>query len=293
LDTAVVLTYPGHFYMTMICVRSIRHWYPDLHKIYIIYDDLAGSWPDYEQDLQREYDQWFVKPHAIIPYSELAGIDRCDVGWWRQQLIKTHIDQLVPGETWFVVDGDVIFDESIDVINRTPVFERWNCNNPIDIMVDRYVDRVLGYHMPRVKLDGKFYVTSGIPFRVLDRKQLKSLRNHAEHQLGSAFLSWHINMMATGEIVGFVPEGDRMVMHEWELIEAWNHRHRPGQYLIEPGGNGYHTFTHTSGLMAGRRFRHSSMRDAVVGRQWIEYQSITITDELWHKALHFHKEKNT
>ena len=99
--------------------------------------------------------------------------------------------------------------------------------------------------------------------------------------------------MAAGEIVGFSPEGDRMVMHEWELIEAWNHRHRSRLYTIEPGGNGYHIYTHTSGLISGRRFRHSSMRDAEVGRQWIQNQGITVTDGLWYKAEHFHREKNT
>ena len=278
--------------MTEICVRSIRRWYPDLHRIYIIYDDLAGSWPDYEQDLRCEYDQWFIKPYAMIPYSNLSGINRCDVGWWRQQLIKTHIDQLVPGDTWFVVDGDVIFDESVDLSNRTPVFVGGYSNHPIDIMCGRYIDRVLGHKNSRVMYDGKFCVTSSIPFRVLDREQLQNLRSHAEQQVGSEFLSWHINTMSSGEIVGFVPEGDRMVMHEWELIEAWNHLHRPGQYVIEPGGNGYHTYTHTSALNCGRRFRHSSLRDAEIGRQWIENQSIAVTDKLWFKAEHFHKEKN-
>jgi hypothetical protein len=279
--------------MTEICVRSIRRWYPELHKIHIVYDDLAGSWSDYEQDLRHEYDQWFVKPYAMIPYSELPGVDRCDVGWWRQQLIKTHIDLLIPGNTWFVVDGDVIFDESVDVINRTPVAVRGDSYDPMNNMVDRYVDRVLGHKNSRVTYDGKYCITSVIPFRVLDREQLQSLRHYSEQHLGSKFLSWHIDMMATGEIVGFVPEGDRMVMHEWELIEAWNHLHRPGQYIIEPGGNGYHTYTHTSALMNGRRFRHSSMRDAVVGRSWIENQGIVVTDVLWHKAQHFHREKNT
>lgn len=274
-------------------MRSIRHWYPKLSQIYIIYDDLAGSWPDYQQDLRREYDQWFVKPCALIPYSYLPGINRCDVGWWRQQLIKTHIDLLVPGDIWFVVDGDVIFDESVDMVDRTPVAVRGDPIDPMSQMIDRYVDRVLGKENSRVTYDGKYCITSVIPFRVLDREQLQSLRSYSERQLGTDFLSWHIDMMAAGQIVGFVPEGDRMIMHEWELIEAWNHLHRPGRYILESGGNGYHTYTHTSALTSGRRFRHSSMRDAEVGRSWIENQGIIVDDRLWHKAEHFHREKNT
>jgi hypothetical protein len=228
----------------------------------------------------------------MIPYSKLAGIDRCDVGWWRQQLIKTNIDRLIDGDTWFVVDGDVIFDETVNINNVTPIAVRGDAHDPMSQMIDRYVDRVLGQENSRVTHEGQYCITSVIPFRILDREQLQSMRNHVEQQISTDFLSWHIDMMAAGEIVGFVPEGDRMVMHEWELIEAWNHLHRPGQYIIEPGGNGYHTYTHTSDLMSGRRFRHSSMRDAEVGRSWIENQSIAVTDKLWLKAQHFHKEKN-
>jgi hypothetical protein len=34
------------------------------------------------------------------------------------------------------------------------------------------------------------------------------------------------------------------------------------------------------------------MRDAEVGRSWIENQSIAVTDKLWLKAQYFHREKN-
>ena len=270
--------------MTVLCIRSIRKNYPDITNICVLYDDLCTSWPDYAKDCERLY----VEASNIIPYSRLAGINRCQVGWWRAQLIKLHVDLMLPGNEWFVIDGDVIFDDKINVEYRTPYSTHANSNDSIlDSMVNRYVDRMLGRVNSRFRIEPwPMVVTSCIPFRWLSRSQLASLRQYVERVNNQkSFLDWHCDMFLSQDIVGFVPEGDRMVMHEWELIEAWNQLDQPGRYQPMEASAGYHTLTHTSNLKSPK-FRHSSLRDRDIGRIWFEHQSVPIDNALWARISH-------
>jgi len=282
LKTAAVLTYPGHFLMTLLCLRSIRRHYPGISKITVLYDDLAPAWPHYAQDCQRLYGA------DLVPYSSLPGIKQCDVGWWRAQLIKLHVDLLLPGDRWFVVDGDVIFDEPCDVVDVTP-YSPWvdQRDNILDAMVTRYVEHMLGQSPCRVTVpEHSLVITSVIPFRWLDREQLTSLRSHVCCVTGqTSMLDYHCELFRSQGIVGYVPEGDRMVMHEWELIEAWNHLHRPGRYRLEMTGSGYQMDQDTSQFI-GPRFRHNSLRDRDLGRPWFQRQDIQVTDDVWAKIMH-------
>ena len=278
-----MLTYPGHLLMTALCLRSIRKHYPDIGKIYVLYDDLAPTRLDYATTCADLY-----SPAELVPYSRLTGIQACDVGWWRAQLIKLHVDLLLPGDRWFVVDGDVIFDEPCDVVNVTP-YSPWvderDCM--IDQMVDRYINHMLGVSAGRVTVaDYPLIITSIIPFRWLDREQLTSLRSHVCAVTGqTSMLDYHCDLFRSQGIVGYMPEGDRMVMHEWDLIEAWNHLHRPGRYRLVMTGSGYQIDQVTNDFQSPR-FRHNSMRDREIGRGWFEAQDIAITDDLWAKISH-------
>lgn len=287
MKTAAVLTYPGHMLMTVLCLRSIQQHYTDIEKIYVLYDDIADAWLDYPRDILNLYIPCH-KHVELMPYSYLPNIDRCWVGWWRAQLIKLHVDLVLPGDEWFVVDGDVIFDETCDVRNITP-YSPWidQRDNVLDQMVGRYVDHMLGTVNARVSIpEYPLIITSIIPFRWLDREQLSSLRAHVcKTTAQTDMLHYHCDLFVSQDIVGYVPEGDRMVMHEWELIEAWNHLHRPDQYQLVMTGSGYQVTMDTTGFQHPR-FRHNSMLDRDLGREWFERQGITTTDELWNKIAH-------
>ena len=270
--------------MTALCLRSLYYFYQDITRFYVLVDDLAPSWPNYLDQCAWLYHD-YVPQCEIIPYSNLSGLDQCPVGWWRAQLVKLHADHLLPGDRWFVVDGDVIFDEHIDIEERTPYSVKINPDSQImDSMVDRYIDTMLNRSDSRIVVDPwPKVVTSAIPFRWLERDQLQSLRQYVQKvNQQSSFLHWHIEMFRQQEIVGFVPEGDRMVMHEWELIEAWNHLYQPGRYQMHLASGGYHTSTHTAALEPPR-FRHSSLRDRDLGQQWFSRQGIDVPSPLWER----------
>lgn len=268
--------------MTALCIRSIQRFYPYIGKIYVLYDDLAPAWPGYVDDCRQLYAGTNFKP-----YSHLPGIDQCDVGWWRAQLIKLHVDELLEGHEWFVVDGDVIFDEHVDLTDITP-YSPWvdQRDSILDQMVTNYVDHMLGMADRRVSVrDYRLVITSIIPFRWLDREQLTSLRAHVcQATQQRNMLNYHCALFRNQGIVGYVPEGDKMVMHEWELIEAWNHLHRPNRYRLLMTGSGYQIQMNTIGHPSPR-FRHNSLRDRELGRAWFENQDISLSDDLWAKIM--------
>jgi hypothetical protein len=277
--------------MTALCIKSIRHFYSNIQTIYVVYDDMAcASWPNYHDDATDYYNNIGFGPIVLKRFTEIhPEISRCNVGWWRQQLVKLSVDLLLPEDEWLVIDGDVIFDERIHIEKITPVHVRGDDVNPLTVMVSRYVDTFLGKEHSRVRARNLPTITSSIPFRWLDRAGLSSLRQHVHDILGEDFFVAHTRRFRECEIVGFVPEGDKLVMHEWELWEAYNHLTRSGQYQIVETGSGYHTMTHTSFCAPGYRFRHSSCQDAEITHQWLQQQSIPVPDHLWAKAVEYNQ----
>jgi hypothetical protein len=80
-----------------------------------------------------------------------------------------------------------------------------------------------------------------------------------------------------------------MVMHEWELIEAYHHMRFPGKFPIVHIGSGYHLDTHTSALETEYRYRLNPYTDSHMGRDWFERQYIFIPEQQWEKASRIEK----
>jgi hypothetical protein len=277
-----VLTYPGHFFITRLCIESIQQHYPEVTQIHVLYDDSAtGVWTSYADDCRAYYpgNLQFHSYGSVDP-----NIALCPVGWWRQQLVKLCIDKLLSGPEWFVVDGDVIFDEQVDIYRVTPVHNRELETSPLSIMVTRYVDYMLGHTSSRVKVNNQYTITSSIPFRWLDRAGLTHIRQLAEAQMHKDFVLGHNELFAKEEIVGYDESASKMVFHEWELFEGYNNIFRRSDYKIVETGSGYHTIADTSKCIPGHRFRHSSLLDAEVGSEWLTSQGLSISPEHWAKS---------
>lgn len=282
----VVLTYPGHFFITKLCIESIRRHYPETTQIHVLFDDSArGLWQNYGQNC-REYYQNGVQ---CYPYGSIdPTILQCPVGWWRQQLVKLCIDKLLTRcNEWFVVDGDVIFDERINIQKITPVHDREVTSSPTAIMVARYVDYMLGSNNSRVQINNRTVITSSIPFRWLDRAGLMHLRKIAEEQMQKDFILGHNEMFLQGNIVGHDETASKMVMHEWELFEAYNNVYRHDDYKVVETGSGYHTTADTSKCIPGHRFRHSSLVDTELGKKWLRQQGLIIPKQIWTKCVNW------
>ena len=159
---AVVLTFPGHFFQTQLCLRNIRKHYPEIaDRITVIADDVQCSpWHDYISDL--EADLACDPSIKVIAASTLDKIKDCVAGWWRQQLIKLTLDQIFADDQWFVVDGDVIFHGRCDVRDRVPISTRHDPTARWSQMCVNYVQGVLGIDQGTLCDGQRTVITSAI-----------------------------------------------------------------------------------------------------------------------------------
>lgn len=286
MNKAVIVTYPGHFFQTRMTIDSIKYFYPDISQIYVAYDDATiEHWPDYLKDCRSFYNSNSnYVPIEFVSFSQInPNIQKCKIGWYRQQLIKCCIDQGIPGDEWFVVDGDVIFDERVDVAGVTPVHHRPERDDPLSKLVLNYIRFALGIGQHPLLADGNYKVTSAIPFRILTRKMLQTLRNRVEQNIGGEFVARHVEMVHAQELIVYSEETDKMVMHEWELIEAVHLLEDPDAYCMVDIGSGYDTMKQISYAMPAR-FRHGFYKDAELPEMWMEAQFWNFPWEYWTKS---------
>lgn len=266
----VILTYPGHFFMTKLCLDSIRKLYGG--DIHVVLDDCeVTEWPTYVEDAKAYYGEdvtYHLYSKLMKPYS-----DWIRSGWWRQQFIKLYMDTYVEAEDIFIVDGDVIFDRKID-IKIQPIF-KIDTPDDIDRMCDNYVSFMLDTpgHLTHMK---SWVRTSQTPWRLVTATLLKNLRLHVESLHGEDFLELHDRLIASEDIAMENPT--KMSISEWELIEAYRTYVSRDAFPTSSWGGGWDI---KQGLVDS--FRHTSETDDLIGRDWLE-QHCEITDEKWNKS---------
>lgn len=221
--------------------------------------------------------------------SEVPAIDRCHVGAWRQQLVKLCLDRYLPGETWLVIDADVIFEQSLD-FDFIPVaaFSEQHAQTDSTSLGNRlYVKYMLGGPYEKIPIgNNNFAECSVVPFRQLTRSLLSQIRTHVEklHQID--FIQLHLDLIQQGKIVGYDPECRSMVMSEFALIEIY--RLYFSAHPMPTGNVGQH-HTYTLDLNGDYRYRHSSLRDWNLGLEWLQAQGLRITDDQWQMSKLFIK----
>lgn len=273
--------------MTALTVRSIQHVFGRTTSILIIIDDIeASQWPNYDQDVAKFIQQSCPSPSnlQIKKFSQLLGTKDYLSGWWRQQLVKLCSDFYLPDhiEQWLLVDGDVVFDQPVD-LDLVPVAFPVGNDDTIGVLFHNYVRKMLGTDRPYIELDGKIRATSPIPFRKVSRSLLSRLRNHIESRFNKNILDLHHELIQSGEIVAYEPTKTKMAMSEWKLIEVYRQQFSGNPLPVKHTGPGSHTLTHTSGL-SGLPIRHSSMKDYELGKEWFGHQHLVIDAELWNKS---------
>lgn len=290
-DCYAITTWPGYCFQTALCIRSILKHFPP-RPIHIIVDTkhdtgypIATPWPDFEQDLKQYIvDQHFDAEIIWHTVGEVAGINQCSVGWWRQQLVKLCLDQYLPGDSWLVIDADIIFDQPL-TFDHVPVkADRLLAleKDSITLGNRRYVQHLLGSNIDHITCDGFPACASAVPFRPLDRSLLIDLRDHVEQRHQQNFVQMHVDMFADQRIVAYDSECASMVMSEFELIEVYRHMTDPQPFRAVHWD---HTFCLE--CTGDYCFRHSSLSDWAIGREWLESQHLQISDELWQKSKQF------
>jgi len=282
----VILTFPGHFFQTVLCLRSVLEFYPDyIETVTVIADDVqCDPWTDYVKDLRQTLAA--VHPVQIVPVSTLPAIRDCVAGWWRQQLIKLTLDQIRPDPAWFVVDGDVIFRSRCEVVDRVPISSRYDATSRWSQMCANYVRDVLGVDRGVMRNHDHPVITSPVPFRYLDRDLLQALRHHVESRFHKDFVDLHLAWFQDQTIVADIDPPTRWVMSEWELLECFRQMVQ-GQCLpYNDLGSGHQTDADLARVCKENGvFLHSYQRDTMIGQNWFESQGIVIKDTLWQQAL--------
>jgi hypothetical protein len=233
----------------------------------IIIDDFdLKYWPTYVTDCQQYLKDQFPDLNLnFVLFSQLAHVDDArHGGWFRQQLIKLHLDQLVSDNHWLSVDADVVFKE-YPVINTIPVVARTSAD-AIDAGNRKYVKYMLSVERPYLGHSNEHLCASGVPFRYLTRDLLTQLRQRVEQIHNKNFLQLHIDSMKSGDIVAYDPDMQRMIMSEFQMIEVYRDQFCDHNFAIRAGSSA---------------FDHDSIKDWHRSSQWFEAQDVPVNERHW------------
>lgn len=245
----VVLTYPGHFLLTALTIRSYLEYHTPTEVI-VVADDLSPYvWDSYLKDCQYLY--W----SSVVPFSQIAETKQHNNGWIRQQIAKLHMDQIIKSDRWFFTDGDIVFLHAVD-----PTHIPYSVPDYTETTKQQndYVKSLLNVDVG-IMVNGQQVCVSNPPFRTVESNTLQELRNHVGKQ---------IHTTGPG-------------MSEWELIENFKQKVQAKELnlvkyaphrLNDPSAN-LKYFDH--------QFLTCYNTDSDLGREWFVDQGIQTTDRIW------------
>lgn len=286
---AVVLTFPGHFFQTQLCLRNLRKFFPEITNITFVLDDVdAMSWTSFAKDFYHTATQALDIPYQMVMVSSMPAIKQSVSGWWRQQLVKLTLDTFVADDCWFLVDGDVIFQTRCDIKQLVPICRklddsRWNK------MAKRYTQDLLSLDQGGLWDGNAQMLTSPVPFRYLDRQLLQSLRSTVEQKFKRDFVDLHLEWFQNQTIVADIDPPDRWVMSEWELIECYRRYVLNQTWPFVDIGSGYPIDVKFDASMSNFFF-HSYQRDAEIGHTWFASQGLAVDTATWEKSTAWYKQ---
>jgi hypothetical protein len=270
IDRVVVTVFPGYLFMSVLCLRSIHKYFADTPITIIIDDYGLDCWPNFVEQYQTYISSQFVELDITYrKYSELDGVDEANMGgWFRQQLIKLHVDQFVSEDRILLVDADVILEE-LPNLNAVPA-NSWPYT-PISAGFHHYIEFMLGI-APWLGTKEENLCASWVPIRFVTRDLIQSLRQHVEQQHNQNFLRLHIDLMKQQQIVAFDPNCETMIMSEFEMLEVFRKYLWTDPLPLQPGIG---------------KFYHTSDKDWNQTRTWFEKQQVQVSDELWDQVQRF------
>jgi len=288
---AAVLTFPGHFFQTLLSIKSLIEHYRDTSHVTVVLDDIdQGPWLTYASDCFDQISELTTLPVDIKRTSQLGLINQCVAGWWRQQLVKCCLDQIVSGQHWFVVDGDTIFETHCDVQDRVPITRRHDRNSRFSLMSQNYVRGLLGIEQGYLTDRNEWVCTNAVPFRWLDRSFLESLRSRIEQTFNKEFVRLHLDWFQDQTIVADHDPPDRMVMSEWELMECYRRYVLRDVRPFHDVGSGYpHDIDRSRIAQTHDVFRHAYRWDSEIGSAWFESRGLAVDPDTWQRSQQWYQ----
>jgi hypothetical protein len=271
IDRVVVTTFPGYFFSTVLCLQSVEKFVSGAVVDIIIDDFGLDQWPDYVSECKK-YIQSQCAGLKINFYlfSQIPDIDRARAGgWFRQQLIKLHLDQILDTDHWLLIDADVILKDYPDI---TTVPTLPHPPDPIGHGNRHYVQYMLNAAQPWLgqESETEFICASGIPIRYLSRELLTSLRSAVEQIHKRNFLELHLDLISQQSIVAYDPNAVKMIMSEFQLIEYFRNQCYWQSLPLRRGAP---------------NFYHTSIKDWNLGID--HFNDIPVPEDTWNKLLNF------
>ena len=261
-EALVITTYPGHFYLTATTIQSYLKHNQSL-PIVVIADDLSEwAWPSYAYDCATTYGCEIVSARTLQKLHKFAHAP-----WYRQQMIKLHLDQILPFDSWLSVDGDIVFVEPLRVLAD---YYTHSPGGDIQKKQNAYVSRVLGLDKVGIWAYGQQLCMSNPPIKHLNKNLLIQLRDHVQKLHQTDMFDLHLTLM-----------GHEYSVSEWELIENFKcHVLQKDLQLVKYN-------THLIGNSQQTRPKHCCLTcystDQEIGLGWFERQGIAVSDTIWQR----------
>jgi len=218
-DAIAVITYPGHCVTTLLTVKNLIKTTDWQVPVYLFVDDIGqqyNSWNgDYIQDIREFYNFDF----RVVKFSEFAWPYIWD-GWLTQQLVKLNIDRFLPGDLWYVTDGDVYIKEML-TYGSTPFNYVPHRNKLIHAQNRSYLQHILKTPNILLEKDNRLLFTHHAPFRWVEKQHLLRLREYVSKVHVNDFNLVHLQLIKQERIIGFGPTAESLSMTEWDLIEVF------------------------------------------------------------------------
>jgi hypothetical protein len=101
--TLVIFSYPGHFGIMQLAYRYALVSFDNITDTVVVWDDLYPTDTDFKSQISK------VIPNcSVVLVSDLPACRDEKDGWLRQQYIKLNLHQLLPGNSWIVLDADTV-----------------------------------------------------------------------------------------------------------------------------------------------------------------------------------------
>lgn len=271
IERAVITTFPGYFFSTILTLQAVYKYLGKLPVSILIDDFGLDAWPSYVDDFKIYVAQHFDNKHIDYKlFSDLPNVDSANTGgWFRQQLIKLYLDQLVDNNHWLLIDGDTVLEDTPD-IDSIPLFA--GPGSSVDIGNRKYVEFVLAIDQPYFDTANQWWCASAVPFRYVSRELLTQLRQHVEKMHNKNFLQLHIDLMKQNQLVAFDPDQQRMIMSEFQLMEIYRHRIQQWSRLR---------------FGSASAFSHDSVKDWNRAADWFVKQGLLNVDQHWSQCQNF------
>lgn len=272
----VVLTYPGHFLLTALTLKTYFQ-HHSVAPVTVIVDDLSDrSWPGYLDDCKNLYQT------DIITTSSLPEAHKFKVHpWIRQQIVKLYLDQLLPFGSWFFSDGDVEYHNPAPY-NATPY--TFTHGGEVQDRQNKYVSFVLGIDNPGIYTEHPQMnwvpgtrrhqvCVSNPPFRTMQAKVLQQLRKHIE--------KIHHKTVAD---IQLTLDTNTYLMSEWELIANFEKEIKLVYYPTVPIGQSIKPQPSQPNYCST-----CFSSDSAFDREWWQSKGITVSDQLWQEVARISK----